>query len=270
LKAVQGHEIWVLAESSHGHPRHRVAGRVFYGHAMHPDGLADISRLKAFAVGPDRERVEAILEEGKRDFHAAVFTPEQEGMWTLAVEYDIGPLVVTGDGQYKRGTRRDYPDARQAAYYYQYARTCIPVGHHLEHDQGRCHRHEHHEKEGHACCGHQHAHGSDHHEEFSFAGHQLEIAVLPAFCRKGDDATVEVRYRGQLLPEADLGVTWSFYEKGDYPCRVKTDAAGRARVPLRAEGHWLFHVRHEDSREGIEGEYDRKVYSATYTIFGVR
>jgi len=273
LKVVQGHEIWVLAEGSHGHPGRRVAGRVFYGHAMHPDGLADISRLKAFAVDPNREKVEAFLEEGKGDFHLAVFAPEQEGIWALAVENDIGPLVVAWDGQYKRGTRRDYPDAREAAYYYQYARTCIPVGHHLEHGHGHCQRHEHHGEEGHACYGHQHAHDShhdSHHEEFSFVGHRLEIAALPVFCRKGDDVTVEVRYRGLPLPDADLGVTWSFYEKKDYPHQVKTDAAGRATVSLRAEGHWLFHVRHEDSREGKEGEYDRKVYSATFTIFGVR
>lgn len=114
LKAIQGHEIWVLAEGSHGHPGRRVAGRVFYGHAMHPDGLADLARLKAMAVGPDQEKLEVSLEEGKSDFHAAVFTPERQGIWILVVENDIGPPVITRDGQYKRGTRQDYPEAQHA------------------------------------------------------------------------------------------------------------------------------------------------------------
>ncbi|MGQ9825390.1 MAG: DUF4198 domain-containing protein [Desulfotomaculales bacterium] len=279
-KAIQGHEIWVLAEGSHGHPGHRVAGRVFYGHAMHLDGLADLARLKALAVGPGQETAEVSFEEGKRDFHLAVFTPEREGIWTLAVEYDVGPLVITRDGQHKRGTRRDYPDARKAAYYYQYAKTYIPVGH-LGHEHDHGHQHGCHELAEHSPCGlhqhqhvphrHGHNHGHHHHREgLSFLGHRLEIAACPGFCRKGQEVTIEVRYGGFPLPGANLCTTWSFYEKREYPYQVRTGPAGRAVIPLRAEGHWLFYVRHEDSQEEKEGEYDQKVYSATLTIFGVR
>lgn len=268
LKAVQGHETWVLAEGSHGHTGRRVAGRVFYGHAMRPDGLADPGRLKVSAAGPRREKADASLEEGKGDFHLAIFTPGQEGIWIVSVENDVGKLVLTRDGQYKRGTRRDYPDTQKAACHYQYAKTYIPVGH-LEHGQG--HGHGHHESHSH--CGlHQHGHAHDHHHrgELSFLGHQLEIAALPVLCRKGDNVTVEVRYRGLPLLEAELCATWSFYESKDYPYRVKTDAGGRATVPLQAEGHWLFYVRHVDGQAGRAGEYEQKVYSATFTIFGVR
>ncbi|AEG13773.1 Nickel transport complex protein, NikM subunit, transmembrane [Desulfofundulus kuznetsovii DSM 6115] len=281
-KVIQGHEIWVLAEGSHGHPGHRVAGRVFYGHAMHPDGLADLARLKALAVGPGQETAEVSFEEGKRDFHLVVFTPEREGVWTLAVEYDVGPLVITRDGQYKRGTRRDYPDARKAAYYYQFAKTYIPVGY-LGHERGHGHGHQHgyHELADHSHCGfnqpqpvpHQHGHNHGHHHHrdgFSFLGHQLEIAAWPGFCRKGQEVTIEVRYRGLPLLDANLCTTWSFYEKRRYPYQVKTGPDGRAVIPLRAEGHWLFYVRHEDSQVAREGEYDQKIYSATLTIFGVR
>jgi len=261
--AGRGHEIWVLAEWSHGHPGHPVPVRIFYGHAMHPDGLADLTRLRALAVGPGGETAEVSLEAGERDFHRAVFTPEREGIWTLAVEYDVGPLVLTPDGQWQRGTRRDAPDAREAAYYYQYAKTHIPVGH-LGHE----HHHDHGHAHGHChCAGHGHDH--DHHgEEVPFLGHRLEIGARPAFCRKGQEVTVEVRHRGLPLPGADLHVTWSFYERKQYPFQVRTDAAGRATVPLRAEGHWLFYVRCEDGPEGRD--WDRTVYSATLTIFGVR
>lgn len=274
LKTMQGYEIWVLAEASHGHAGRPVAGRIYYGHAMHPDGLADLAQLKAFVTGPNQEKIEVSLREGKGDFHLAVFTPEQEGIWTLALENDAGPLVVTEDGLYKRGTRRDYPDAQKAAYYYQYAKTCIPVGH-LDHahGHGHCHQHSHHGHEGHShsgCHQHEHTHCGHHHEEFSFLGHQLEIAASPVFCRKGQEVTLEVRYRGLPLPEADLCTTWSFYEKKDYPFQIKTDAAGRAKIPLRAEGHWLFYVRHEDNQTVNKKDYDQRVYSATFTIYGVR
>ena len=61
-----------------------------------------------------------------------------------------------------------------------------------------------------------------------------------------------------------------FLRKKEYPYQVKTGPDGRAVIPLQAEGHWLFYVRHEDSQAEKGGEYDQRVYSATFTIFGVR
>lgn len=106
IKTIKGEEIWVLAKRSHGHRGYQVGGRIFYGHAMHSDGMADLARLKATATGPNREKAEVSLQGGKSNFRLAVFTPEQEGIWTLGVENDVGPLVVTEDGLYKDGTRR--------------------------------------------------------------------------------------------------------------------------------------------------------------------
>lgn len=267
IKAIQDHGIWVLAERSHGHRRYQVAGRIFYGHAMHPDGMADLARLKATATGPNQEKAEVSLQEGKGDFHLAVFTPEQEGIWTLGVENDVGSLVVTGDGLYRYGTRRDYPNARKAAYYYQYAKTCIPVGHvhccQLSDRGQKSYTH-------YGQYQHEHRDSNQHHDEFSFLGHQLEIAASPVLCGKKQEVTIEVRYRGLPLPGVNLCTTWSFCEKKDYPFQAKTDAKGQVKIPLRAEGHWLFYVRHEDNQAAKEGEYDQEVYSATFTIFGVR
>ncbi|RPF46841.1 putative GH25 family protein [Thermodesulfitimonas autotrophica] len=246
LKVVQGHEIWVLPEASHVHEGREARCRVFYGHAGRPDGLADVNRLAAWAVAPDGRRIAASLGPGDNTFHFARFTPDQDGFWAVTVENDVGPVAVAKDGFYRRGTRRDYPDAREVGYYYQYAKTYVQVGHFCE------------------GCGVVRPPG------VACLDHDLELVLAPGVFRVGDAALLEVRYRGRPLAGAEVKATWSLREKEGWALVRQTDAAGKVKFTLAHPGHWLFYTRHADETLGKESEYDKRVYSATLGLFGVR
>ncbi|SHJ50001.1 DUF4198 domain-containing protein [Desulfofundulus thermosubterraneus] len=247
LKVVQGHEIWVLPEVSHAHEGSEARCRIFYGHAMRPDGLADLGHLSAWAVAPGGERLPLKVESGDDRFHLVTFTPDRDGFWPVTVENDVGPIAITRDGFYRRGTREDHPDAREVGYYYQYARTYVQVGHFC------------------ASCG-----GVVHPPEIVHLGHDLELIVAPGAYRVGDEVILEVRYRGRPLAGAIVKATWSLREEEDWALAQKTDDAGWVKFTLSHPGHWLFYTRYADETRKSEGEYDKRVYSATLSLFGVR
>ncbi|MDI6631381.1 MAG: DUF4198 domain-containing protein [Thermoanaerobacteraceae bacterium] len=244
-RVVKGHEIWVLPEDGLLYRGQEGRFRVFFGHAMHPDGLAQQERLTAWAVDPGGERLRLGVEAGG-DSHLVRVVPEREGLWALTVENDVGPYVLTRGGLYKPGTRKEYPDAREAAYYYQYAKTCFRVGH-------LC-----------VACGDLFKQA-----DVSFLGHELELVLAPGDYRAGDEVALQVRYRGGPLPRAVVAVTWSGWEKKDWANRLVTDERGRGKAALSAPGHWLFYVRHVDHGRGVAGEFERRVTSATVSLWGV-
>jgi uncharacterized GH25 family protein len=247
LKAVKGHEIWLLPEAGHGHKGYEVRCRLFYGHAMHPDGVVPRDRLRAWAVDPGGEKISLPVTENGDDHHLVRLVPEREGLWALVVENDVGPIVLTKGGLYKPGTRKEYPDAREAACYYQYAKTYLQVGHFC------------------AACGDLFKQA-----DVSFLGNELEIVLSPGAYRAGSEVALQVRYRGGPLPGALLCANWSLSEKRDWPLHVPTDARGQATIRLTAGGHWLFYVRHTDAGHGVPGEYEKRVVSATLSLYGVR
>jgi uncharacterized GH25 family protein len=159
----------------------------------------------------------------------------------------VGPMAITRDGFYRRGTRQDYPDAREVGYYYQYAKTYVQVGQFC------------------ATCG-----GVVHPPEIMHLGYDLELIVAPSAYRVGDEVILEVRYRGRPLAGAIVMATWSLREEEDWALTQKTDGAGRIKFTLSNPGHWLFYTRYADETLKSEGEYDKRVYSATLSFFGVR
>lgn len=165
----------------------------------------------------------------------------------MTVEYDAGPVAITPDGFYRRGTRRDYPDAREVGYHYQYAKTYVRVGHVL------------------TGCG-----GVGHSPEVMHLGQELELAAVPGVYRVGDEVILEVRCRGGPLAGATVMATWSQREGEGWALVQKADDAGKVKFALGHPGHWLFYAGYADQTLGKEGEYDRRVYSATLSFFGVR
>jgi len=247
LSVVRGHEIWVLADASHAHQGSEARCRIFFGHAMHPDGLADPERLSAWAVAPDGNRISLEVKPGEGNHHLVEFTPDQEGFWAVAVEFDVGPIVTAKDGFHRRGTREDYPDALHVEYYYQYAKTFVQVGHFC------------------ASCRE-----VEHPPEIICLGHELELIVAPGAYRIGDEVALKVLYQGQPLPGTEVKAIWSLWEDEDWPLSLKTNDSGEAKFVLTNPGHWLFYTCHADDSLRKEGKYDKRVYSATVSIFGVR
>lgn len=247
LGVARGHEIWVLPEVSHVHEGREARCRVYWGHAMRPDGIASLNRLSAWIVAPGGERFSLKVEPTDDRFHLVRYTPDREGFWTVVVEDDMGPIVTTTDGSYRPGTRKEYPDARQAAYHYQYAKTYMQVGH-LR-----------------ASCG-----GEVQPVETACLGCDLELIVAPGIYRVGDAVILEVRYRGRPLSGAEVTAAWSLREEEDWALVEKTDAAGRVKFFLGYPGHWVFYAHYVDETQKSEGEYDSRVYGATLSLFGVR
>jgi peptide/nickel transport system substrate-binding protein len=128
-----------------------------------------------------------------------------------------------------------------------YARTYVQVGHFC------------------ASCG-----GVVHPPEIVHLGHDLELIVAPGAYRVGDEVILEVRYRGRPLAGAIVKATWSLREEEDWALAQKTDDAGWVKFTLSHPGHWLFYTRYADETRKSEGEYDKRVYSATLSFFGVR
>ncbi|MEW6573674.1 MAG: DUF4198 domain-containing protein [Bacillota bacterium] len=246
-KAVKGHEIWILPETRHSHRGQEVHCRVFYGHAMHPDGLAELGRLKGWAVDPGGDRMQLPVLEGRGEYRIARLVPEREGLWAITAENDVGPFVLTKGGLYKPGTRKNHPEAREAAYYYQFAKTYLQVGRFCP------------------ACG-----DLSKQADVSFLGNDLEIIVLPGDYRLGSEVEIQVRYRGGPLPQTLVCATWNGSPKRDWVLRVVTDSAGIARINLSERGDWLFYVRHADETRGVPEEYDRRILSATMTLHGIQ
>lgn len=122
-----------MPETSHGHAGREVRCRVFCGHAGRPGGLADRNRLSAWVAAAGGARISLPVDPGDNTSHRLRFTPDREGFWAVTVENvenNVGPVAITREGDHRRGTGRDYPDAREVGYYHhQYAKTWVQVGH---------------------------------------------------------------------------------------------------------------------------------------------
>lgn len=99
----------------------------------------------------------------------------------MTVENDVGPMAITKDGFYRRGTCQDYPDAREVGYYYQYAKTFVRLGHFC------------------ATCGE-----VVYPTEIVHLGHDLEVVVAPGAYRVGDEVIL-AGHEGPFCPaEAEV------------------------------------------------------------------
>jgi uncharacterized GH25 family protein len=237
--------MWLLPDDTHKAGGEEIHLRVFYGHAMHPDGLAKGVRISARAITPGGESVKLKLLANK-DCYKLRLVPEQEGLWAVGVENDIGPIVVTRGGLYKPGSRKEFRDAREASYYYQCAKTYFVTGHFC------------------AACG-----DLFKQVDLRSLGHEIELIVSPGNYQVGDEVMVQVRYQGAPLPETMIAATWSGWHKPDWAQRFVSNGKGQVRVALSTPGNWLFYVRHVDRNRGVPGEYDVRVVSATLCLPGV-
>lgn len=237
---VKGHELWLEPTHLHFHSNAEVEIRALWGHMMQRDGMGRPENWKAYVIGPDGAQRELTPEYGEGLFHVFYFPAGAEGLYTVVVENDAGIYNILADGRWEQGPKRDYPEAQNSSYYYQWAKLTVPVGHHV--------------------------HGAG-----TALGKGLDI-VPEEFkeYRLGDRVNIKVNYDGQPLADTEVKATYHLYDGKEYPIILKTDGSGEVSFNFNQKGHWMFYVSHRDDSRRKEGEYDGMQLASTLVIPGVR
>jgi predicted RNA-binding protein len=89
--------------------------------------------------------------------------------------------------------------------------------------------------------------GHHHHHGIKPAGLPLEIIPCDySHARLGENYAIQVLKEGKALAGAEVRVAYSSSKSRDYPHRLTTDEAGRAKLFLTARGNYLFSVSDEN------------------------
>ncbi len=99
-------------------------------------------------------------------------------------------------------------------------------------------------------------------------GHELEIVPLGYRRYKvGEHIRLKVLYDRHALSNATVyGI---HINNHDNPTEVTTDGEGMVDIELERDGKWMFKVGYKDPKKGVQGLYDKKVMTATFTIMDV-
>ena len=109
----KGHEIWLETEKT----GREVFVKAGWGHAMKSDGVYEKEKCNAYLITPSNRRLQLYIDDLR-------FKVEEEGVYIVVVEYNFGIGSKLKDGSFKRGL---VEDAAWRSYFYQYAKTLIPV-----------------------------------------------------------------------------------------------------------------------------------------------
>ncbi|MFQ5817767.1 MAG: DUF4198 domain-containing protein [Terriglobia bacterium] len=101
-------------------------------------------------------------------------------------------------------------------------------------------------------------------------GYRVELVPLESPCRlrAGNLLPVQVLFDSAPLPGVYVGAGYTGVHGHNYPVWVKTDAAGRAHIPLERSGTWFVRVLHMIPAADIPGA-DWESFFSTLT-FSVR
>ncbi|HNX09532.1 MAG TPA: DUF4198 domain-containing protein [Methanothrix sp.] len=225
---VLGHEIWL---EKRGKENGSEELSVMYGHNMRPDGAVNLSRLQPVLFNPDGSKglptLKAIQDKVIMQFAAAA-----DGYYTAYVDMGVAIWSRNNEG-YKEGPKFKFKDVTYAGAFHQMAKFIVPVG-----NAG----------------------------EFSgkpFHG-ILEIVPGGASCQVGSDAAFTVMYEDKPLVGVDVKAVSK--KEGKEMAIVKTDRSGVARIPITAEGEWMFLARHVDSSKKVSEEFDESVFINTLVM----
>ena len=233
---VRGHEVWLEHDKLHAHPGDTVECKLFLGHNMAVDGMADLENVKAALFDPESQKHDLTADAGDGCL-VLIFDPVLDGYHTVAVEYDAGIYTVTDDG-WHTGPKSDYENVKRSGYYYQYARLIVSVGHGGPKDLN------------------------------SIPGHELEIIPMDfRHYHAGEAIELQVIYDGAALAGAVINAASG--GDGSDAASATTDSDGIASIKLDKSGNRIFKVRHTDPDKGVENRYDEKVMTAVLSVMGV-
>jgi nickel transport protein len=233
----RAHDLWLTTEG--GAAARRVI--VNYGHPRdRPPTVAD-KILDLVAVTGDRQTslldgLSVGVVRGAPIVRSKPFA--DAGRTLVAVRYDNGYWVKTGDKLYRNVSKRLAPDATDSLWSAKFAKALTGAG----------------------------APWS------SVLGHELEIVPLadPAALRAGESLRVRVLFRGKPLPGAEVergdGITT--VKEGELP-QFKTDAEGVATIPFDRAGPVVLAIDHRVVPSGTPEIAAADLYNATLA-FNIR
>lgn len=132
-KLVYGHEGWLEEYPSHYHAGDPIMAKLKWGHNMEIDGLPRKEDITFRAYAPDGSVGEIQVDESGHEWLDLTADTDQEGFYLLVCTYNNCYAEFEGN-KWKRGSRKEHPDAKEVRNYHQNATTCISVGHHHETD----------------------------------------------------------------------------------------------------------------------------------------
>ncbi|MFW6194118.1 MAG: DUF4198 domain-containing protein [Halobacteriota archaeon] len=226
-KIFRGHEIWLEPTRTHFHKGELVKVKVGWGHALRTDGPGEKEKWTPYMITPSGEKLMLPVVDSEGEYFLLLFRAEEKGSYTVVVENNYGVGTKLRDGSFHRGPKKDYDNVERTFYFYQYAKTCIPIGHSKELPER--------------------------------AGNELEITPLNL---GSDNLELEVAHKGKPLPEAVLEGTSNRHD--GFTVKTTTDKLGRAEISVD-KPTWMFRVHYFD-KKGLEGLYDQIRLTATYTI----
>ncbi len=99
-------------------------------------------------------------------------------------------------------------------------------------------------------------------------GLRLEIVPLASPCRLrvGDTLPVQVVFDGQPLVGVQVGAGYAGVHGHHYPVWLKTDAEGRAAIPLDRSGPWFVRTLHMIPASRAEADWESWFSTLTFAV----
>jgi uncharacterized GH25 family protein len=226
---VGGHEIYLETASVNDNKAELILG---YGHNMQRDGSPDARLVTTTAYTPAKEKLSPAFDT-KEDYHVIKFDCEESGYYTVVA--DLSPMVYsnTKEEGFKEGPRNMYKDVIYAGAWHQMAKTVIAAGSPGDYTP-------------------EHLHGI------------LDIIPKEASLVNGTDIELSLFYEGNPLANSEIKAVSA--STGKEMALVATDEDGIARIPINAEGEWMFLSRHRDPSKGMDDMYDEAVFVTTLVM----
>ncbi len=127
-KLVYGHEGWLEDYIFHYHAGDSIMTMLKWGHNMECDGLPRTEELTFKAFAPDGTAGEVEIKDTGKEYLDLTAETDQEGIYIFSTQYDNCYAEYPND-KWKKGTKKDNPDAISVDRYVQSATGCIVVGH---------------------------------------------------------------------------------------------------------------------------------------------
>jgi uncharacterized GH25 family protein len=225
---VRGHEIWLETLRA---DKDTAQMALLYGHNMGQDGKSDPKRLRPSVYSSKGEKNLCDIMPGE-NYNLLNVVTGGDGYYTAFVDMGTTVWSETKEG-YNEGPKFQFKDVIYAGAYHQMAKTVVSVG-----DAGEYHSEP--------------LHGI------------LEIVPGKPNCSVGEELALLVYYEDKPLAGAEVKAVSK--KEGKEMALIKADDLGTVRIPITADGEWMFLARHKDPSKKVSNEFDESVFICTLVL----